>query len=74
MTWVLDHLDDIGSYTFDHAWLAGLPLVIGLLLSIPLGWAARRVSSSHGANTRTSCPRASSSRASDSRWRLTPPG
>ncbi|QIK67824.1 ABC transporter permease [Nocardioides sp. HDW12B] len=44
MTWVLDHLDDIGSYTFDHAWLAGLPLVIGLLLSIPLGWAARRVS------------------------------
>ena len=44
MTWVLDHLDEIGSLTLDHAWLAGLPLLIGLLLAIPLGWAARRVS------------------------------
>ena len=32
MDWVLGHLDDIGSYTLQHAWLAGLPLVLGLVL------------------------------------------
>ena len=42
MTWVLDHLDDIWSYSVQHAWLAGVPLVLGLLLSVPLGWAARQ--------------------------------
>lgn len=43
MDWILGHLDDIGGYALDHAWLAGLPLVLGLLLSLPLGWLARRV-------------------------------
>jgi osmoprotectant transport system permease protein len=38
----MDHLDDIASYAVQHAWLAGVPLVLGLLLSVPLGWAARR--------------------------------
>ena len=42
MTWIVDHLDDIGSYTLQHSWLAGLPLLIGLLVAIPLGWLARR--------------------------------
>ncbi len=42
MTWILDHLDDIGYYTLQHAWLAALPLLLGLLLATPLGWAARR--------------------------------
>jgi osmoprotectant transport system permease protein len=42
VTWVLDHLDDIWSYGVQHAWLAGVPLLLGLLLSVPLGWAARR--------------------------------
>lgn len=42
MTWILEHLDDIGGYTRQHAWLAGVPLVLGLLLAIPLGWLARR--------------------------------
>ncbi len=42
MTWILDHLDDIGYYTVQHAWLAGLPLLLGLLLATPLGWVARR--------------------------------
>lgn len=42
MEWATGHLDDIGSYTLQHAWLAGLPLVIGLLLAVPLGWLARR--------------------------------
>jgi osmoprotectant transport system permease protein len=42
MTWILDHLDDIGSYSLQHAWLAGVPLLLGLLLALPLGWVARR--------------------------------
>lgn len=42
MTWILDHLDEIGDLTLQHAWLAGVPLVLGLLVSIPLGWLARR--------------------------------
>jgi len=42
MTWIVDHLDDIADYTVQHAWLAGVPLVLGLLIAIPLGWLARR--------------------------------
>jgi len=41
MQWILDHLDDIGYYAVQHAWLAGLPLILGLLIAIPLGWVAR---------------------------------
>jgi osmoprotectant transport system permease protein len=42
MTWILQHLSEIGSYAVQHAWLAGLPLVFGLIVAIPLGWLARR--------------------------------
>ena len=42
MDWVLGHLDDIWAYTVQHAWLAGVPLVLGLVLAIPLGWLSRQ--------------------------------
>lgn len=42
MKWFLDHLDEVGSLLVTHAVLAVIPLVIGLLLAIPLGWLARR--------------------------------
>ena len=42
MTWALDHLDDIATRAVQHAWLAGLPLVIGLVVALPLGWLAAR--------------------------------
>lgn len=42
MTWFIDHLDDVWMRTLQHIYLAGLPLVIGLLLALPLGWLARR--------------------------------
>ena len=42
MDWVGGHLDDIWSYTVQHAWLAGVPLVLGLLLAVPLGWLSRQ--------------------------------
>jgi len=42
MEWILDHLDEIGDLALQHAWLAGLPLVLGLAVAVPLGWLAQR--------------------------------
>lgn len=42
MSWILDHLGDIWDYAVQHAWLAGLPLILGLAIAVPLGWLARR--------------------------------
>jgi osmoprotectant transport system permease protein len=42
MEWILGHLDDIGSYAWQHAWLSAVPTVLGLLLALPLGWTATR--------------------------------
>ena len=42
MTWFADHWRDLGPLLLQHIWLAGVPLVLGLLLALPLGWAARR--------------------------------
>jgi osmoprotectant transport system permease protein len=42
MTWILDHLGDVGEFALQHAWLAGSSLVLGLLAALPLGWLARR--------------------------------
>lgn len=43
MDWILAHPDDIARLAVRHVWLAGLPLVIGLLVSLVLGWVAHRV-------------------------------
>lgn len=42
MQWVLDHLDDILALGLQHVWLAGVPLLLGLLVSVPIGWLATR--------------------------------
>ena len=42
MTWFLDHVSDVLDLAVQHAYLAGIPLVVGLLLALPLGWLARR--------------------------------
>ncbi|WP_256796224.1 ABC transporter permease subunit [Terrabacter sp. Ter38] len=42
MTWALDHIGDIMFRAGQHAWLAGLPLVLGLVIALPLGWLAAR--------------------------------
>lgn len=42
MQWILDHLDDISSLGLQHVWLSGVPLVLGLLIAIPIGWLATR--------------------------------
>ncbi|MGE9808761.1 ABC transporter permease [Janibacter sp. G1551] len=42
MSWVLDHAGDIARLAADHVLYAGLPLILGLLLALPLGWLAHR--------------------------------
>jgi osmoprotectant transport system permease protein len=42
MTWLGDHFAEVLSLTGRHVYLAGVPLVLGLLIALPLGWLARR--------------------------------
>lgn len=42
MTWFLDHVGDVQARTLQHVYLAGVPLLLGLLIALPLGWLARR--------------------------------
>lgn len=43
MTWLLDNLDYVLPLLARHAWLAAVPLLLGLLIALPLGWVATRV-------------------------------
>jgi osmoprotectant transport system permease protein len=40
--WLARNVDDIAEATAEHLYLALLPVLAGLLISIPLGWAASR--------------------------------
>jgi osmoprotectant transport system permease protein len=42
MTWLHDHLGEVLGLTVRHIYLAGAPLVLGLIIALPLGWLARR--------------------------------
>ena len=42
MTWAADNWTEVLRLTWVHAVLAGVPLLLGLALAIPLGWLARR--------------------------------
>ncbi len=42
MTWATDNWAEVLRLTWVHAVLAGVPLVLGLALAIPLGWLAGR--------------------------------
>lgn len=42
MTWLRDHLSEVLSLTGQHVYLAGFPLLLGLLIALPLGWLASR--------------------------------
>ncbi|MDO8144453.1 MULTISPECIES: ABC transporter permease [Isoptericola] len=42
MSWVVENLDLIGRLTVEHLRQSALPIVLGLLLSIPAGWFAFR--------------------------------
>ena len=40
--WIPRNLDQIVDRTVEHVWLALLPVAIGLVVSVPLGWLATR--------------------------------
>lgn len=42
MTWLVDHLGEIGGLAWRHTWLAGLPLLLGLGIALPVGTLAHR--------------------------------
>lgn len=42
MNWVLDHIDELLATTWDHLGLALIPVLVGLIISVPLGWIAHR--------------------------------
>ena len=42
MTWAVEHFSEVMELTWTHAVLAGVPLLLGLALAVPLGWLARR--------------------------------
>lgn len=42
LDWLLTNLPWIGSLLLTHLWLTLLPTLLGLLLALPLGWAAHR--------------------------------
>ncbi len=44
MSYLTSHLSDIATLLGRHFYLAVIPLVIGLVIALPLGWAARRYS------------------------------
>ena len=42
MTWVLDNLDVIGGLTLEHLRQSVIAILIGFVVSVPLGWVAFR--------------------------------
>lgn len=42
MRWFLDHTNAVFTLMGDHAELAAIPLLVGLVVALPLGWLARR--------------------------------
>jgi osmoprotectant transport system permease protein len=42
MKWIWDHMDELLATAWEHLGLALAPVLIGLLISIPLGWTAHR--------------------------------
>lgn len=38
----LDHREEDLGWLWDHTWLSVVPVLVGLLLALPLGWLARR--------------------------------
>jgi len=47
VTWFLDHQSEVYELLRRHAYLAGVPLLAGLLIAIPIGWAAQHYRSLH---------------------------
>lgn len=42
MTWVLANLELIWDLTLQHLWFSLIPVVVGLVIALPIGWLANR--------------------------------
>lgn len=42
MSWFLDNLDRIADLALRHLWLSVLPVVLGFLVAVPIGWWVQR--------------------------------
>ena len=49
MTWLADNWREVLDLAGSHLYLAGVPLLVGLVVSVPLGWVATRWSRSYPA-------------------------
>ncbi len=49
MDWLASNWRTVADLTLSHLYLAGVPLVLGLALSVPLGWTAKRWRRSYAA-------------------------
>lgn len=49
MTWFLDNLSYIRGLAWRHLWLSLLPVVLGFVIAVPIGYAARRLRRGGGA-------------------------
>lgn len=48
MQWVLNNTEMIFRLTLEHIWLSAIPIVLGGLLAIPIGWVAHRFPTARG--------------------------
>jgi osmoprotectant transport system permease protein len=42
MRWFLDNLDEIRVLALHHLWLSVVPVIVGFVLALPIGWLANR--------------------------------
>jgi osmoprotectant transport system permease protein len=42
MSWLFDNLDYVWSLTVRHVWLSAIPIVLGFVIALPIGWYANR--------------------------------
>jgi osmoprotectant transport system permease protein len=42
MSWLFDNFELVAGLTANHAWLSLIPIVLGFLIAVPLGWIANR--------------------------------
>lgn len=48
MQWVFNNTEMIARLTLEHIWLSAIPIVLGGLLAIPIGWVAHRYPMTRG--------------------------
>jgi osmoprotectant transport system permease protein len=49
VSWLVDNAGQIVQLTLVHAWLSAIPIVVGFLLAIPVGWLTNRYRAGRGA-------------------------